>query len=210
MLPSQPGKEVGEAEDGGRDAHCPPVCRRSPPRTTSATRCGLAYADLTIADAVAEIRELPGAVRAAVNDVPAQLRPLRPAPEVWSVTEYACHVRDVFVGFTIRLRRSAPRTSRWSTRCSGICAPSGSGTPTPTSSAVLDDLGRAAAGFRDEIADTRPEEWTRTIRRLPGEVRTATWIVRQATHEGRHHVRDIAHVGRRLERCAVARGAVRP
>ena len=162
--------------------------------------CGLAYADLTIADAVAEIRELPDAARAAVDAVPPDLRRLRPASEVWSVTEYACHVRDVFVGYTIRLRRARTedepvvdpmfgdlRAVRFRYADAGL-------------GAVLDDIGRAAAGFRDEIADTRPEEWTRTIRRLPGEVRTATWLVRQATHEGRHHVRDIAHVGRRLER----------
>jgi hypothetical protein len=164
--------------------------------------CGLAYAELSIADAVAEIRELPDAVRAAVDDVPVELRHVRPGPEVWSVTEYVCHVRDVFVVYTIRLRRARTeevpvvdpmfgdlRAVRFRYADAGV-------------GAVLDELGRAAAGFRDEITDTRPEEWTRTVRRLPGETRTATWLVRQATHEGRHHVRDIASVGRRLQRSA--------
>ncbi|HYJ75838.1 MAG TPA: DinB family protein [Kineosporiaceae bacterium] len=162
--------------------------------------CDLAYADLALADAVAELRELPDAVRAAVGAVPEQLRRVRPAPEVWSVTEYVCHVRDVLVGFTIRLRRARTedepavdpmfadlRAVRFRYADADV-------------GAVLDDIGRASAGLRDEIAQTRPEEWTRTVRRLPGEVRTATWLVRQATHEGRHHVRDIAHVGHRLER----------
>jgi DinB superfamily len=162
--------------------------------------CGLAYADLTIADAVAEIRELPDAVRAAVNAVPADLRRVRPAPEVWSVTEYACHVRDVFVGFTIRLRRARTEDEPVVDPMFGDLRAVRFRYADADLGAVLDDIGRAAAGFRDEIAETRPEEWTRTIRRLPGEVRTATWLVRQATHEGRHHVRDIAHVARRLDR----------
>jgi DinB superfamily len=162
--------------------------------------CGLAYADLSIADAVAELRQLPDAVRAAVDAVPADLRRLRPAPEVWSVTEYACHLRDVFVGFTIRLRRARTEDEPVVDPMFGDLRAVRFRYADADLGAVLDEIGRAAAGFRDEIGDTRREEWTRTIRRLPGEVRTATWIVRQATHEGRHHVRDIVHVGRRLER----------
>src|SRR5881227_805547 len=67
--------------------------------------CGLAYADVTLADAVAEIRAVPDAARAASAAVPEGARRLRPSSDVWSVTEYACHLRDVYVAFTIRLRR---------------------------------------------------------------------------------------------------------
>jgi DinB superfamily len=160
--------------------------------------CGLAYADLTITDAVAEIRELPDAVRASVDAVPADLRRVRPAADVWSVTEYVCHVRDVFVVYTIRLRRARTEEAPVVDPMFGDLRAVRFRYADADLAAVLDDLARAAAGFRDEIADTRPDEWTRTIHRLPGETRTATWIVRQATHEGRHHVRDIAHVARRL------------
>ena len=162
--------------------------------------CDLAYADLAIPDAVAEIRNLPDAVRAAVDGVPAQLRRLRPASDVWSVAEYACHVRDVFVASTIRLRRARTEDEPAVDPMYGDLRALRFRYADADLDAVLDELRSAAAGFRDEIGDTRPEEWTRTVRRLPGEVRTATWLVRQATHEGRHHVRDIAHVGRRLER----------
>ena len=162
--------------------------------------CALAYADLSIADAVAEIRDLPAALRSAVDAVPADERRVRPVPEVWSVAEYVCHVRDVFVGFTIRLRRARTEEEPVVDPLYGDLRAIRFRYADADVDAVLDELSRAAAGFRDEIADTRPDEWGRTIRRLPGEVRTATWLVRQATHEGRHHVRDIAHVGRRLER----------
>jgi hypothetical protein len=168
--------------------------------------CGLAYGDLTLADAVTEIRELPDAVRAAVAAVPADRRRLRPGSGVWSVTEYVCHVRDVFVGFTIRLHRARTEDEPVVDPMFGDLRAIRFRYADADLGAVLDELARASAGFRDEIAATRPEEWSRTIRRSPGELRTATWIVRQATHEGRHHVRDIAHVARRLERRHGERG----
>jgi hypothetical protein len=60
-------------------------------------------------------------------------------------------------------------------------------------SPVLEELAVCAAGFCDEIARTR--DWDRLVTRLPGEERTALWLVRQAMHEGVHHVRDIRAVG---------------
>jgi hypothetical protein len=161
--------------------------------------CGLAYAQLPLADAVAEILELPDAVRAAVAAVPAERLRLRPGSDTWSVAEYVCHLRDVFVGFTIRLRRARTEDEPVVDPMFGDLRAVRFRYADADVDAVLDELERAAAGFRDEIADTRPDEWGRTIRRLPEEVRTATWIVRQATHEGRHHVRDIAEVAHRLE-----------
>lgn len=52
------------------------------------------------------------------------------------------------------------------------------------------------AGFLDEVA--RTSDWDRLANRLPTEVRTARWLVRQAAHEGMHHLRDIAEVRERL------------
>jgi hypothetical protein len=162
------------------------------------TDCELSYAELSLADAVQEIRGVPDAVRAAVDAVPEGAPRLRPAMDVWSVAEYVCHLRDVYVGFTIRLHRARTedepeidpmfgdlRAVRFRYADSDIAG-------------VLAELGRAVAGFCDEIADTGPGEWQRTVRRLHGEVRTATWLVRQAAHEGRHHVRDIERVGRQV------------
>jgi uncharacterized damage-inducible protein DinB len=160
--------------------------------------CALAYPDVPLADAVAEIRRVPDATRAAVDDVPEGARRLRPSARVWSVTEYVCHLRDVYAAFTIRLRRIRTedepavdpmyadlRAVRFRYADADV-------------DAALDELRRAVAGFCDEVADTGPEEWSRRMRRLPGEVRTASWLVRHAAHEGRHHVRDIARVGREV------------
>jgi hypothetical protein len=61
--------------------------------------------------------------------------------------------------------------------------------------ATLDELAAAAAGFRDEVARTGENDWNRMATRLPDERRTARWLVRQAMHEGVHHLGDIQRVG---------------
>src|SRR3954466_15939033 len=68
--------------------------------------CDVAYADVTIAEAVEVITALPTAVRAEVRDIPVVLRRQRPSPHAWSVTEYVCHLRDVYMAYTIRLHRT--------------------------------------------------------------------------------------------------------
>jgi len=50
---------------------------------------------------------------------------------------------------------------------------------------VLDELAVTAAGLCDETTHTRSGDWDRFAIRLPGEARTARWLVRQAMHEGR-------------------------
>src|SRR5689334_11507877 len=112
--------------------------------------CGLSYADLAIIDAVAEIRDLPDAVRAAVAAVPRDRRRLRPASDVWSVTEYVCHVRDVFVGFTIRLHRARTEDEPVVDPMFGDLRAVRFRYADADVDAVLDELAHAAAGFRDE------------------------------------------------------------
>ncbi len=158
--------------------------------------CAVAYLDTRIDDAVAVIAGLPGAIREAIGAIPPDARRLRPAPGVWSVAEYLCHVRDVYVSFTIRLHRTRTeqepafepmfndmRVRRFRYNDCDI-------------DATLDELGAATAGFRDEVS--RTQDWDRLGSRLPGERRTARWLVRQAMHEGVHHVADIRRFGSEL------------
>jgi hypothetical protein len=162
------------------------------------TDCDFSYADLPVADAVREISEIPDAARAAVAAVPQGARGLRPATNVWSVTEYVCHLRDVYVSFTIRLRRIRTEDEPAVDPMYGDLRAVRFRYADADVDVALVELRSAVAGFHDEVADTRPEEWTRTMRRLPGEVRTAAWLVRHAAHEGRHHVRDIVRVGHQV------------
>lgn len=61
--------------------------------------------------------------------------------------------------------------------------------------AIVDELAANVAGFRDEVARVRPDQWELVVTRLPGEQRTARWLVRQAMHEGQHHLNDIRTTG---------------
>jgi len=156
--------------------------------------CALTYADITIERAVDEIKRLPPAVHREVAALSADARRLRLDPSEWSVTEYVCHLRDVYVASTIRLHRICTedrpaleplfndlRAVRFRYNDRELTA-------------VVDEFASAIAGFLDEVALTAGPHWDRTATRLPGETRSARWIVRQAMHEGIHHLADIRRV----------------
>jgi hypothetical protein len=62
--------------------------------------------------------------------------------------------------------------------------------------ATLAELEAASRGFCAEIACCDQDDWDRSATRLPNERRTARWLVRQAMHEGVHHLGDIRRIGR--------------
>jgi hypothetical protein len=151
--------------------------------------CRFGYADTDAAGARGIVGAVPGRTRAAA--LAARDPRLRPRPGTWSVLEYVCHLRDVYVSSTIRVYRVRTedrpqlepmlndlraRRFRYNER---DLAP------------VLAELADTAAGFLDEVDRVRPRGWGRTATRLPGEERTALWLVRHAAHEGLHHVSDI-------------------
>jgi hypothetical protein len=158
-------------------------------------RCGLSYPKLSIAEARERIASVPERARGAVLAIPEPTRRRQPADGGWSAVEYLCHLRDVYITYTIRLHRARTedrpalepmfndlraRRFRYNER-----------DPIP----VLDELAATVAGFLDEVDRVGDEQWTRTATRLPGEERTARWMVRQAAHEGEHHLGDIGELG---------------
>jgi hypothetical protein len=164
--------------------------------------CRTDFAALSVADAAALVAAVPERTRAAVQAVPDAALRRRPAPDTWSVAEYLCHLRDVYVTSTIRLHRARTedvpvlepmlndlRARRF--RYADCDVP-----------AVLGELAAAVAGVGDELRRIGPDGWDRRVLRLhrpaqapaasmPGEVRTVRWLVRNAAHEGRHHLADV-------------------
>jgi hypothetical protein len=153
--------------------------------------CGFSYPDVSVEQGIDVVRSVPADARAAVDAVPPPDRGRRPRPGTWSAAEYVCHLRDVYVAYTIRLHRARTeddpvvepmlndlraRRFRYAERPTGP---------------VLDELAVTVAGFCEEAAKPRPPDWDRTVQRLPGERRTARWLLRSAAHEGRHHVGDL-------------------
>ncbi|BBZ73572.1 DinB family protein [Mycobacterium paraseoulense] len=157
--------------------------------------CAVSYQDTRVEDAVAVIAGLPDAAREALSAISPDARRVRPSPEVWSVAEYLCHLRDVYVSFTIRLHRvRTEQQPAWDPMLNDLRARRFRYNACDID-ATLDELAAAAAGFRDEVARTDDRGWDRTGTRLPGEQRTARWLVRQAMHEGVHHLGDIRNIG---------------
>jgi len=160
--------------------------------------CAMRYADLSIDGACSLVAAVPDRTREAVVALdPAQWHG-RPTESVWSVAEYVCHLRDVAMAFTIRLHRARTedrpalepvyndlRVRRF--RYDHHDVP-----------AVLDELDLVTPGLLDEVARYGADDWDRTVTRLPHEERTARWLLRQAAHEGVHHVADIAGCAPRI------------
>lgn len=153
--------------------------------------CAVSYPQITVERAREVIAGIPAAVRDTVASLPSEALSYRPSVGVWSVLEYVCHLRDVYVTYTIRLHRTRTeqrpvlepmlndlraRRFRYNER---DLAP------------TLDELASAVAGFGDEIAGNSGHDWERLATRMPGEQRTGRWLARQAMHEGVHHLGDI-------------------
>jgi hypothetical protein len=170
-----------------------------PPWTSEAhvcATCPLDYVSVSVEEATAAVAAVAVTARRAVEMVPAEHWRERAAEGSWSVAEYTCHLRDVYVTYTIRLHRARTedrprlepmlndlRARRF--RYNDWDVP-----------AALEELSATASGFGEEAARMRAADWDRTVVRLPGEERTARWLLRQAMHEGLHHTDDIGRVGR--------------
>lgn len=165
--------------------------------------CALVYPQIRIDDAVNVIAGLPGAVREAVSAIPPGMRRARPGPDVWSVSEYVCHLRDVYVTFTIRLHRIRTehrpalepmfndlRARRFRYNDCDLAA-------------TLDELAAAAAGFRDEVARTGNATgiaWVPVCR--ASSAPRAGWYVRRCTKAST----TSATSGESVKRCDRATG----
>jgi hypothetical protein len=153
--------------------------------------CGLSYPQLTVVAAVELIQQVPSQVGVTINAVPTDHLRRRPITGAWSIAEYTCHLRDVYMTSTIRLHRARTedrpavepmlndlRARRFRYNDADI-------------DAVLTELDAAVRGFVDEVHRLNPIDWDRVLTRRPDEQRTSRWLVRQAAHEGRHHLGDI-------------------
>jgi hypothetical protein len=154
--------------------------------------CGFIYDSVGRSDVPERIRDLGRRYRATVTARSDVRR--RPAPDVWSPLEYACHVRDV-----LRVQRErvalALRADRPDFVPMGrdeLAADERYNEQDPE--AVLAELAAEAAATADAIAALEPAGWLRTGR-FPWpnpELRTVEWVARHTVHEGEHHLIDIA------------------
>ena len=125
---------------------------------------------------------------AAVLDRPTATE--RPDDTTWSDLEYACHVRDVLLLFTERLRlireQDGPTFPNWDQDATADQA--GYALQDPAEVAV--ELGPAADAFAAEIALVT--DWTRPGLRSNGSAFTAASLTRYGLHDLVHHMVDVA------------------
>ena len=115
----------------------------------------------------------------------------RPAPDVWSPLEYACHVRDVCRVFdgrvTVMLEQDAPRFANWDQDETAVAERYGEQDPV----VVGTELQAAAATVATAFAGVRDEQWGRTGLRSDGSEFTVLTLGQYFLHDLAHHLVDV-------------------
>ncbi|WP_192579970.1 DinB family protein [Micromonospora sp. AMSO31t] len=153
--------------------------------------CLFVYSTLDDGEVPQRLHDLAGRYPAALHGAPDPRR--RPAPEVWSPLEYACHVRDVFrvqgERLALALRVDEPEFPPMGRDELVVSERYNMQDP----EVVLADLATAAHGFAARFAALGATELARTgVYPWPRrEARTLRWLGRHTVHEAQHHLLDI-------------------
>lgn len=116
---------------------------------------------------------------------------LRPAAAVWSPTEYACHVRDVFTLFAERarsmLQSDDPAFTNWDQNATALEERYWLQGPAVVSGQLVSAAAEAASVFGG-VPDSA---WSRPGRRSNGSVFTVDTLARYFVHDVVHHLHDV-------------------
>lgn len=159
--------------------------------------CGFSYGSLAesdIAPAIAGAAEALGV--AIVEPRVSRLVRLRPAPDVWSALEYACHVRDVLLiqrdRVLLALVEDAPSFARMY-RDERVAL---AGYADEDPGDVANHLGMAAHLVARVFDGLTPAQLARPcVYNFPAAARRdVAWLGRHAAHEASHHLGDVRAV----------------
>jgi hypothetical protein len=116
---------------------------------------------------------------------------VRPAPDVWSPLEYACHVRDVHRVFaerlTLMLEQDDPQFANWDQDATAVESRYAEQDP----ATVAVELVEAAADIAAIYAGVEGDQWQRPGRRSNGSVFTVETLGVYQLHDLEHHLHDI-------------------
>lgn len=140
-------------------------------------------------------RDVAAGLRANIGEWRALLEsPLacrRPSPDVWSALEYACHVRDVFRLFEVRLHlmltQHDPTFLNWDQDKTALDDRYEEQDPVM----VLEELERAGAKLAARFDAVPDDGWGRTGTRSDGSRFTIDTFARYFLHDPVHHVHDV-------------------
>ena len=150
--------------------------------------CGFVAADIDVID-------LPGLVLAETTPwtqvLAAPNATVRPAPQVWSPLEYACHVRDVLRVFNGRVElirtQDDPQFPNWDQDATAIEDRYWEQDPTVVAAELREAAGIIAAAW----ASVRDDEWGRPGTRSNGSRFTLESLGRYFLHDIAHHLNDV-------------------
>jgi DinB family protein len=115
----------------------------------------------------------------------------RPSPQVWSVLEYACHVRDVCRVFETRvelmLRDDEPAFDNWDQDQAARDGRYERQDPAAVAGEILASADRLARAF----LRVRAGDWDRSGIRSNGSRFTVLTLGRYLVHDLRHHLHDV-------------------
>jgi len=157
--------------------------------------CGLDYGTLHPPHAINALRSFPRRYAEALpvsddDDKPDALIRRRPAPDVWSAIEYAAHVADLLAEFVGVVHRMAYEDNP---RIDFFDPDERAATDhynEQNRAAVLDRLTDGATRLAKEAGAVDADSWHRLGTFAWGE-RDLLTMLRNAVHEGVHHLRDI-------------------
>ncbi|MEP7090092.1 MAG: DinB family protein [Nocardioidaceae bacterium] len=116
----------------------------------------------------------------------------RPAPDVWSPLEYACHVRDVHRVFAGRVRSMLtaddPLFESWDQDEAAVDGDYAHQDP----AVVAAELVEAAAVATELYGSVGEDAWERPGRRSNGSVFTVESLARYHLHDVEHHLVDVS------------------
>jgi DinB superfamily len=151
--------------------------------------CGFDTAAVQPGDLASMTRANVPAWQTALADLDAAVRP---ADNVWSPLEYACHVRDVHRIFAGRVGRMLaeddPMFANWDQDVTAVEERYGEQDP----AVVSEELAEAAEAAAQTYQRVRGEQWDRPGRRSNGSRFTVASLGRYHLHDVLHHTHDIA------------------
>jgi hypothetical protein len=116
---------------------------------------------------------------------------VRPTADIWSPLEYACHVRDVFDLYNLRLHlmldEDAPTFANWNQDVTAVEQRYGAQNPV----AVAIELNSASERLAASFGEVRADQWHRTGLRSDGAHFTIDSFARYLIHDPIHHLHDV-------------------
>ncbi len=152
--------------------------------------CGVDVRHLSIQEAAEANRTTAAKWRDVLSRDDQWLR-ARPEPHIWSPLEYACHVRDVYRLFAVRLAAMVaeddPLFANWNPNETAEAERYDLAAPQQVSMALTEAAEALATAF-EQLA---PEDAQRTGRRSDGAAFTIETFARYEVHDPMHHLWDV-------------------